>query len=147
MTKDTILQWLIYRSAAVILIAGMSAALYFIIFSAPMHDIRSLYMHGDIIIYHTKAAAGAAGAPVYIYGIFVGLRVLFTKGVKPPTTQTSIGVIFGSICVITTFLGFVIAFLIPIGLMFSPYSNCPQERLGAYYVTDLELCKTIDHRN
>lgn len=53
----------------------------------------------------------------------------------------------GALSVFTFLIFLIIAFLLPIWLMFSSYSNCPQERLGAYYVTDLELCKTIDPRN
>ena len=147
MNRDTILQWLLYRCAAISLIAIMFAIVYSILFSDLIDELQSLYIHGNIIVYHTKAIAGAAGIPVYIYGIFAGLRVLFTKEVPPPTTQTSIGTIFTPLCVVITVLGFAIAFLTPIGLAFSPYSNCPQEKLGAYYVTNLELCKTIDPRN
>ncbi|MNC19432.1 hypothetical protein D3C75_673650 [compost metagenome] len=112
-----------------------------------MYDLHSLYMHDEIIVYHTKAIAGAAGIPVYVYGIFLGLRVLVTKGIKPPTTQTAIGIILTPFIAFVTLSGFIIAFLIPIGLMFTPYHNCPQEKLGAFYVTDLKLCKNIDYKN
>ncbi|MFP2517090.1 hypothetical protein [Buttiauxella agrestis] len=147
MNRETILEWLLYRGAAVVMIAIMSAILYFIFFSVPMYDLHSLYMHDEIIVYHTKAIAGAAGIPVYVYGIFLGLRVLVTKGIKPPTTQTAIGIILTPFIAFVTLSGFIIAFLIPIGLMFTPYHNCPQEKLGAFYVTDLKLCKNIDYKN
>ncbi|BCG11262.1 MULTISPECIES: hypothetical protein [Buttiauxella] len=147
MNRETILEWLLYRGAAVVMIAIMSVILYFIFFSVPMYDLHSLYMHDEIIVYHTKAIAGAAGIPVYVYGIFLGLRVLVTKGIKPPTTQTAIGIILTPVIAFVTLSGFIIAFLIPIGLMFTPYHNCPQEKLGAFYVTDLKLCKNIDYKN
>ncbi|MGB7802632.1 hypothetical protein [Buttiauxella sp.] len=147
MSRQTILEWLLYRGAAVIIIAIMSAILYFIFYSTPMDDLRSLYMHDDIIVYHTKAIVGAAGTPVYVYGIFLGLRVLISKGVKPPTTQTVIGMILTPLIAFVTFSGFIIAFLIPFGLIFTPYHNCPQEKLGAFYVTDLKLCQNIDYKN
>ncbi|MFP2517091.1 DUF1240 domain-containing protein [Buttiauxella agrestis] len=147
MSRETILEWLLYRGAAVVLIAIMSAVLYFIFFSVPMYDLHSLYMHDEIIVYHTKAVAGAAGTPIYIYFILISLRVLFMRGIKPPTTQTFIGRIYGAFSLIVSIVCLIIAFLIPIGLAFSPYSSCPQEKLGNYYVTDLELCKTIEPRN
>jgi len=147
MNRDTILQWLLYRSAAVLLILMMYALLYFILFSVPMYDLLSLLLHDDIIVYHAKAAACVGAIPFCIYLIFVALRVLFTKGVKPPTKQTSMGNVCGILSVIIFFLSFIIALLVSIGLMFSPYNRCPQEKLDNYYVTDLELCKTIDPRN
>ncbi|MCS3604876.1 MULTISPECIES: DUF1240 domain-containing protein [Buttiauxella] len=147
MNRETILEWLLYRGAAVVLILIMYALLYFILYSVPMYDLRSLLLHNEIIVYHAKAVACVGAIPLCIYSIFVALRVFFTKGVKPPTTQTSIGKVCSGVCVIVTFLSFIIAFLIPIGLAFSPYSNCPQEKLGNYYVTDLELCKNIEPRN
>lgn len=141
MSKDAILQWLLYRSIAVVLIFIMLIMINFSLES--VNDLHSLYMHGDVIAYNTKSVVGAAGTPVYIYSIFIGLRVLFTKGVKPPTTQTSVGRILGTFSAIIAVTGMFIAFLIPIGLIFSPYSNCHEEKLGSYYVTDLKLCKTI----
>lgn len=147
MNKEIILEWLLYRGAAVIMILLMFTLLYFILFSVPMYDLRSLLLHNEIIVYHAKAVACVGAIPLCIYSIFVALRVFFTKGVKPPTTQTSIGKVCSGVCVIVTFLSFIIAFLIPIGLAFSPYHNCPQEKLGAFYVTDLKLCKNIDYKN
>ncbi|MGK7244533.1 DUF1240 domain-containing protein [Buttiauxella agrestis] len=147
MHRETILEWLLYRGAAVVLILIMYALLCFILYSVPMYNLQSLLIHDEIIVYHAKAVACVGAIPLCIYSIFVALRVFFTKGVKPPTTQTSIGKVCSGVCVIVTFLSFIIAFLIPIGLAFSPYSSCPQEKLGNYYVTDLELCKTIEHRN
>lgn len=147
MSRETILQWLLYRGAAVLLIIIAYALLYFIFFSVPMYDLQSLLLHDEIIVYHAKAVACVGAIPLCIYLIFVALRVLFTKGVKPPTKQTSMGKICGSLSVIAFFLSLIIAFLVFIGLLFSPYSSCPQEKLGNYYVTDLELCKTIDPRN
>jgi len=148
MNKETILKWLFYKGVAIALIAIMSAIVYCILFIDDTIDqLRSLYLHDDIISYHTKGMAGAAGLPIYIYSICAGIRVLFSKGVMPPTKQTAIGIISMPFFVITTILGFIIAFLIPIGLVFTPYHNCPQEKLGNYYVTDLALCKTIEPRN
>ncbi|RJT22366.1 DUF1240 domain-containing protein [Buttiauxella izardii] len=147
MNKEIILEWLLYRGAAVIMILLMFTLLYFILFSVPLYDLRSLLLHDKIIIYHAKAVACVGAIPLCIYLIFVALRVLFTKGIKPPTKQTSIGKVCSGFSVIATFLSLIIAFLIPIGLMFTPYHNCPQEKLGAYYVTDLELCENIDPRN
>jgi len=148
MSRNTILKWLLDKGAAIILILIMSAIVYCILFIDDTIDqLWSLYLHGDIISYNAKGIAGAAGFPIYIYSICAGIRVLFSKGVMPPTKQTAIGVIFMPFFVITTIPGFIIAFLIPIGLAFSPYSNCPQEKLGNYYITDLELCKTIEPRN
>ncbi|WP_034492154.1 hypothetical protein [Buttiauxella agrestis] len=148
MSRNTILKWLLYKGAAIILILIMSAIVYCILFIDDTIDqLWSLYLHGDIISYNAKGIAGAAGLPIYIYSICAGIRVLFSKGVMPPTKQTAIGVIFMPFFVITTIPGFIIAFLIPIGLMFTPYHNCPQEKLGAFYVTDLKLCKNIDYKN
>lgn len=141
MSRDTILQWILYRSMAIVLIAIMLAMIYFSL--GALDDLHSLYLHEDIIVYNSKAIAGAAGTPVYIYGIFLGLRVLFIKGVKPPTTQTSVGRILGTCSAIITVAGMIIAMLVPIGLIFSPYSNCQEKNLGSYYVTDLKLCETI----
>lgn len=143
MSRDIVLQWLLYRGAAIVMITIMFAAIYFS--SESIDYLHSLYAHGNIIVYNTKAVAGATGVPVYIYGICISLRVLFTKGVKPPTTQTPVGRILGAFCTIITVTGMITAFIIPIGLMFSPYSNCPQDKLGDYYVTDLKLCDTINN--
>ncbi|WP_183272252.1 DUF1240 domain-containing protein [Buttiauxella sp. A111] len=143
MNREYLLQWIVVKGVSLILISIISSLLYFIIYSVPMCDLRSLYANDDIIIYHAKAVACVGAIPLCIYFIFLGLRVLFAKGTTIPTNRTKIGKIWGAFGVITTALGFIIAFLIPIGLAFSTYSNCQQEKLEYYYVTDLELCKTI----
>ena len=147
MTKDAFVQWIIIKAVSLFSIGIMTIILYFMLFSVPMHDLRSLYTHGDVIVYHAKVIAGVAGTPLCIYVLCISLRALFSKGVNLPTKQTTIGTIWAAFSIIVFVLGLVIAFLLPVWLMFSPYSNCPQERLDAYYVTDLELCKTIDPRN
>ena len=147
MTKDTFLQWVIIKAVSLASIGIMTTILYFMLFSVPMHDLHSLYIHGDVIVYHAKVVAGVAGTPLYIYVICISLRALFSKGVNLPTKQTSTGTIWATFSIIVFVLGLVIAFLLPVWLMFSPYSNCPQEKLGTYYVTNLDLCKTIDPIN
>jgi hypothetical protein len=141
MSKDTILQWIFIKGACIVMLTIMSAAIYFSLQS--MDDLRSLYLHGNIIIYRTKVVASASGVPIYIYFIFTALRVLISKGTTIPTKRTFIGTVWGALSAVTTVTGMIIAFLVPIGLIFSPYSNCHEEKLGSYYVTDLKLCETI----
>ncbi|WBM70900.1 DUF1240 domain-containing protein [Buttiauxella sp. WJP83] len=143
MTREYLLQWIKIKGASLILIGVSFCMLDFIIYSVPMSDLRSLLSNSNIIIYHAKAVACIGAIPLFIYVIFTGFRVFFSKGTTIPTNRTKIGKIWGAFGVITASLGFIIAFLIPIGLAFSTYSNCQQEKLEYYYVTDLELCKTI----
>ena len=147
MIKDTVLQWIIIKGASIAMLLSASILLYFIIYFSPMNDLHSLYIQGNIIVYHAKSIACVGAIPLCLYFIFFSLRVFFSKGVVPPTKRTFIGTIWGAFSAFTFLIFLIIAFLLPVWLMFSPYSNCPQERLGAYYVTDLELCKTIDPRN
>lgn len=143
MNRKYFLQWMMIKGVGLFLMAFSAALLYFIIYTVPMYDLRSLYANANIVVYHTKAVACVGAIPLCIYVMFTGIRVLFSKGTSAPTNRTTIGFIWGTFSVITTFLGFIIAFLIPIGLAFSSYSNCHEEKLEAYYVTNPELCKTI----
>ena len=147
MSKQITLQWIIIKTSSIAMLLSASTLLYFIIYSVPMNDLHSLYIQGDIIVYHAKSIACVGAIPLCFYFIFLSLRVFFSKGVAPPTKRTLIGTIWGAFSAFTFLIFLIIAFLLPVWLMFSPYSSCPQERLGAYYVTDLELCKTIDPRN
>ncbi|TDN47800.1 hypothetical protein EC843_11423 [Buttiauxella sp. JUb87] len=62
-----------------------------------MNDLHSLYIQGDIIVYHAKSIACVGAIHLCIYFIFLSLRVFFAKGVAPPTKQTFIGTIWGGI--------------------------------------------------
>lgn len=143
MNNCIILQYMMYKFAAIVIMAAFSTLLYFTIFSIPMYDLHSLYKQGEIIVYHGKVIACIGGVPLYIYFIFLSLRVIFSKGITPPNNQTSIGTIWGVFSLVVCVLGFIAAFLIPLVLIVSPYSQCHQEKLSAYYVTDQKLCATI----
>lgn len=143
MNKHTILQWVMYKCAAIFLIVVFFTLLYFTIFSIPMHDLHSLYIHDEIIVYHGKVIACIGGIPLYIYFIFLSLRVLLSKGVTTPKNRTFIGTVWGTLSLATCILGFIATFIIPISLRFSSYSQCHQEKLNEYYVTDQKICEKI----
>ena len=147
MIKNTISQWLIYKSASLFLMTVFSYVLYDVINGDSLYEVKSLIAHGNIIKFQYQSGACISGIPIFIYFIFFSIRVLFSKKIKPSKKQSTIGVTWGIFSAISFGIGLTAAFLVPILLIFSPYSNCPQERLGAYYVTDLDLCKTIDPRN
>lgn len=143
MKENTISQWLVYKGAALLLFIIFSYAIYDVIYGGSLREIQSLINHGDIIHLYRQSIACVSGIPICIYFVFFSLRVLFQKGITPSRKQSYIGLAWGIFSIVAVFFGVVGTFLIPIGLMFSPYNHCPQERLSAYYVTDIELCKTM----
>ena len=147
MDKNTALQWLIYKSASILLITAFSYVLYDVIYGSSLNEVKSLIAHGNVMKFQHQSAACVGGIPIFIYFILFSFRVLFSERIKPSRKQSTLGKIWGVFSAISFCIGITFAFLVPILLMFSPYSNCPQEKLGAYYVTDLELCKTIDPKN
>lgn len=147
MKKNSTSQWLIYKSACFLLITTFTYVIYDIIYGGTLLELQSLFNHGDIIHIYRQSIACASGIPIFTYLIFAAIRGLFTKGFTPPKKLTSIGLICGAFSTLIVFLGVIGTLLLPIGLTFSPYSNCPQERLGSYYVIDLEICEHINPKN
>ncbi|RJT22367.1 hypothetical protein [Buttiauxella izardii] len=147
MKKNSTSQWVIYKGACVFSIMIFMFFIYAIIFGGTFNELQSLIKHGDIIHIYSQSIACACGIPIFTCAIFSAFRGLITKGTTPPKKLTSIGLIWGCISMAIAMAGVVGTILTPIGLMFSSYSNCPQERLTSYYVINLELCEHINPQN
>jgi len=147
MKKNSTSQWLIYKGACILSIIILMCFIYAIIYSGTLSELQSLIHHGDIIHIYNQSIACIGGIPILTCAIFSALRGLITKGTTPPKKLTSLGLIWLCISTAIAFTGLIGTILTPIGLMFSPYKNCPQERLSSYYVINLELCEQINPRN
>lgn len=143
----TTLQWLLHKGALVFLLVTFSYLVYDIVYGGILYEVQSLINHGDIIHTHRQSIAALSGVPILIYVIFFSIFTLFKKGITPTRKLSRLEFFWTAFSTALFILGFIASFLLPFGLMFSSYSNCNEERLSSYYVTNLELCKTIDPRH
>ncbi|WP_192938060.1 hypothetical protein [Rahnella sikkimica] len=65
------------------------------------------------------------------------------KGIGPLKTSTALGHVWGTLSMVSICKGLIASFVIPFVLLASPYTNCREGKLSAYYVLDPQLCKTI----
>lgn len=140
-------QWLLHKVALMFTSVTSSYIVYDIIYGGTLYEIRSLINHGDIINIYRQSIAVLSSIPIFIHVIFFSISTLFKKGIAPTKKLSRLGLIWAIFSTIIFIFGFIASFLIPFGLIFSSYSNCNEERLSSYYVTNLELCKTIDPRH
>ncbi|CBG91098.1 DUF1240 domain-containing protein [Citrobacter rodentium] len=129
------------RLYAIALILFFLANLDFLLFGRVMTDFLSLIKMGDIISYD-KTCLLLSGAPVIILVLILSVVALFSKDAHASIpAPIEAPVVF--IVVFSLIIGFIVNFVVPILLAAFSYTSCPQEKLHDYYVTDIELCKTI----
>ncbi|RJT46797.1 DUF1240 domain-containing protein [Rahnella woolbedingensis] len=141
--KKEIQQWLIFKAAAIFIMAISVGFIYAVYFYMEMVNVKSLIIQGDIIEFSGKVIICMGGIPMFIWMFFFAFRILIKKGPGTIKTKTFIGSVWGGISIVAFFAGFIAAFVIPFILMVSPYTSCNIGKYSSYYVINPELCKTI----
>lgn len=138
-----VLQWILYKLAAIALILVAAGIIYSVIFLGALYEVRSLIRQGDIILFERGSLAIVGGVPIFIYLFFFSLRTLFSKGLLAPRKQTRIGFVFMIFSIIIFVISYIAMWIVPFAMMASPYTHCHQEKLSGYYVLDPQRCETI----
>lgn len=144
MKENTILRWLLFKSAGVFLMMASLALIYLVIFFYNFYDINSLITLGDIITYNGRVIICLGGMPIVIYMFFFAFRTVLNKGIAPLKKGTLIGQFWGIFSILSFAIGLVASYLIPIVLLMLHYTSCHEDKLRVYYVTDPQLCTTIN---
>ncbi|ENR8890666.1 TPA: DUF1240 domain-containing protein [Citrobacter koseri] len=130
------------RAWIFIMIISLTAVLYSLLFGRTMTEFLSLIKIDDIIPYN-KTCELIGSIPLIGYTVIALIRVLLSQNVQ----YRSLPDPFESLVLTTITVSFVIGLIanciIPFFLLAFSYTSCPQKKLHDFYVTDIELCKTI----
>lgn len=143
MREYTIQQWLLFKSAGVVLIGISLAMIYFILYLIKSYDLHSLVTLDDVIIYNGKVIACISSTPLFIYTLFFSLRTILRKEIKPINNKTLTGSVWGAFSIASFIFGLFLSLLIPTGLKALNYTSCHADKLRVYYVINRDLCNKI----
>ncbi|MDN4368103.1 DUF1240 domain-containing protein [Citrobacter portucalensis] len=108
-----------------------------------MENFLSLIRMGDVISYNKNTCAIVGGIPIIFLFSILSVFALFSKEGRLKKLPTTIELWMTMIVVISFLIGIIANCLIPFLLLGLSYTSCPQKKLQDFYVTDIELCKTI----
>ncbi|KAA0544461.1 DUF1240 domain-containing protein [Citrobacter portucalensis] len=117
--------------------------LYMIFTGSIMENFLSLIRMGDVISYNKNTCAIVGGIPTIFLFSILSVFALFSKEGRLKKMPTTIELWMTMIVVISFLIGIIANCLIPFLLLGLSYTSCPQKKLQDFYVTDIELCKTI----
>jgi len=66
-----VLQWILYKLAAIALILVAAGIIYSVIFLGALYEVRSLIRQGVIILFERGSLAIVGGVPIFIYLFFL----------------------------------------------------------------------------
>lgn len=117
--------------------------LYMIFTGSIIENFLSLIRMGDVISYNKNTCAIVGGIPTILIFSMLSVFVLFSKEGRLKKLPTTIELWMTMIVVISFLIGIIANCLIPFLFLGLSYTSCPQKKLQDFYVTDIELCKTI----
>lgn len=117
--------------------------LYMIFTGSIMENFLSLIRMGDVISYNKNTCAIVGGIPTILIFSMFSVFALFSKEGRLKKRPTTIELWMTMIVVISFLIGIIANCLIPFLFLGLSYTSCPQKKLHDFYVTDIELCKTI----
>jgi len=130
------------RAWAFIMIIFLIAVLYSLLFGRTMTEFLSLIKTGDIISYD-KTCALISSIPLFGYTIIALVRVLFSQDVQYRSLPAPFESLVLTAIIFSFIIGLIANCLVPFLFLGLSYTSCPQKKLQDFYVTDIELCKTI----
>lgn len=138
--------WRQFILTKIAFITGIAIALpimLFVAIGAPMRSFISILHFSNIVYNYKMSIACVGGIPFLLCAILMILRALFCMSIRPPERRN----LFENYLLPLSALIFVIfliaSWLAPFLLILTDYQPCPGSSLQGYYVTDLNLCKTI----
>ncbi|EHG7887924.1 MULTISPECIES: DUF1240 domain-containing protein [Citrobacter] len=117
--------------------------LYMIFTGSIMKNFLSLIRMGEIISYNNNTCAIVGGIPTILIFSILSFFALFSKEGRLKKLSAAVELWMITIVVIPFLIGIIADCLLPFLLMAFSYTSCPQQELYDFYVTDIELCKTI----
>lgn len=119
---------------------------WFILFGPITIEFLSIVQWGDIIITGKASMIGIGALPITIYILILSLRNIFNKSSEKVNDNTLFDVIAIPVVVVSFIVGFIATFILWLALALSPYIRCniSDDAIQDFYVTDQNLCKTID---
>ena len=130
------------RIWAFFVIIFLTAVIYSLLFGRTMTEFLSLIKMGDIISYD-KTCALIGSVPLISYTMIAVIRILLSKDVQYRSLPNPYESLVLTAITFSFIIGVIANCFVPFLLFGLSYTSCPQKKLHDFYVTDIELCKTI----
>lgn len=130
------------RIWAFFVIIFLTAVIYSLLFGRTMTEFLSLIKMGDIISYD-KTCALIGSVPLISYTMIAVVRILLSKEAQYRSLPNPYESLVLTAITFSFIIGVIANCFVPFLLFGLSYTSCPQKKLQDFYVTDIELCKTI----
>ncbi|EAO6762357.1 Uncharacterised protein [Salmonella enterica subsp. salamae] len=125
-----------------IMIISLIAVLYSLLFGRTMTEFLSLIKMENVISYD-KTCALIGSIPLIGYTVIALVRVLLSQNVQYRSLPDPFESLVLTTITVSFAIGLIANCIIPFFLLAFSYTSCPQKKLHDFYVTDIELCKTV----